>query len=99
MSEVTIYRDTDNQILPRTPADDAAEMRVDEIPQERFDAFAPQHSIEYEHSMSRVAKQTGVRTMHFVEVSTGGRGAHSPSSHKRRVEERAAVGLDPSIWT
>ncbi len=95
MTETAHYQDTDNQILPRTEADAIAEANVDAIEQERFDAFAPQHNIEYEKPATRIAKQTGVRVMHFVEQGTGGRGAHSGSSRERREQERTKVGLPP----
>jgi hypothetical protein len=97
MSEIS--QPDESGMYPRTEADAIAEQNaavVSQVSPEKLDAFAPrEHPIEYEHPVSRVAKQTGVRVGHAVWMGTGGRGAHTPSSRKERDDERQAVGLPP----
>lgn len=78
-------------------ADQEFANKVNQIDQAEFDKFSPNTDPTATWSRTaRVAAQTGVRAMHFVEQGTGGRGAHDTSSRERRVEERAKVGLPPS---
>jgi hypothetical protein len=89
--------------MPETHQEDLnpdriAEQNVDAIPQERFDAFAPNESptATWSHA-HEVAAQTGTRIGHAIFQATGGRGAHGAESRAQLDEERVAVGLPPKF--
>jgi hypothetical protein len=83
------------QVQEQNP-DRIAEEKVDSLPQEAFDKFAPNEHRTATWSIAHLkAAQLGTRTAHFVEMATGGQGAHDADSRAQRERERENVGLPP----